>query len=236
MIKKKCEPSKLKIKLDNRGAVAGKKRKTNKKHKNRPDKTVSDKQIQEYAEKHQLTPPAPTHLTIKPWVFKGNKGVDPKLHTPEIKMEAFIQYCAHIAKGKDKRSWYFEHPEITLTWQTMETYIANDKEGLFNSAHVETACAHGYRYWEQFVEDATKMAVAHDTNAMAMLMRNKFRWDRPEQGSNDTKAQVHVLLEAMKKNPARDPNTIDIPNAEVEHKTQEPIEETQTENTEPTEL
>lgn len=210
--------------------MSGKGKKKKKKVKNRPDMSVSDKQIAEYVQRHQLTPATPQYEATKPWRWKGVESCNIKLHTPEIKLEAFKQYCEHISRGKAKQSWSFEHPDITLTWQTMETYIANDKDGVFNTALIDDAVTRGYRYWEQFVEDATKMAVAHDTNAMAMLMRNKFRWDRPDHTTNDTKAQVHVLVEAMKMAPTKEPTTIDIPNPEIEHKEQEAV--TEPENTE----
>ena len=45
----------------------------------------------------------------------GNKnGI--KLKDPDIRRIAYQSYCDHLAKGKSKRSWYFEHPELTCTW------------------------------------------------------------------------------------------------------------------------
>ena len=52
----------------------------------------------------------------------GNKR-GTKLKDPNIRQQAYEQYCAHLAKGKSKRSWCFEHPELTCTWETMEKYL-----------------------------------------------------------------------------------------------------------------
>ena len=53
-----------------------------------------------------------------------------KLTNDTIKAEAYKQYCAHLAKGKKKRTWRFKHPDVSLTWETMEKYI---KEALLHS-------------------------------------------------------------------------------------------------------
>ncbi len=49
-----------------------------------------------------------------------------KLKTPELKAEAYRQYCAHIAEGYSKENFWFEHPDLTITWETVETYIKKE--------------------------------------------------------------------------------------------------------------
>ena len=74
-----------------------------------------------------------------------------KLKDPTIRQEAYSQYCEHLANGKSKKSWYFEHPEFSCTWQTMEEYMKNEAE--FNPLHRQIAESKGYSKWEQIVED-----------------------------------------------------------------------------------
>lgn len=117
-------------------------------------------------------------------INKGNKFAK-KLKTSELKKMAYDQYCAHIATGKAKKSWYFEHPDLTLTWQTMEKYISEDNE--FNPLQKEVAVCKGYQLWEQVVADSAK-GINKDANtaSLQMVMRNKFGWDRENTGQKDS--------------------------------------------------
>lgn len=126
---------------------------------------------------------------------KGNQN-NKKLTTSDLKRDAYEQYCAHLAKGKSKRSWTFKHPELMLTWETMEKYIANDPE--FDPIKKELALADGYLAWEQVAEDSAK-GVNKDANtaSLQMVMRNKFGWDKNEDRKDREgfKPQVAKLLE-----------------------------------------
>lgn len=110
-----------------------------------------------------------------------------KLTTDELKLQVFDSYLSHIAKGKSKKSWWFENDEITLTWQSMDTYIKNEP-GIFSSLQIECAKSKGYNIWEQVVEDSAK-GINKDANtaSLQMLMRNKYEWDKhePEPKSNN---------------------------------------------------
>ena len=62
--------------------------------------------------------------------MKENKGGAPlgdkngtKLKDLDVRQEAHQQYCKHLALGLSKRSWYFTHPQLTCTWETMEKYL-----------------------------------------------------------------------------------------------------------------
>lgn len=113
-----------------------------------------------------------------------------KLANQELKEEAFRQYLAHLALGKSKKSWYFEHPELTLTWQTMDTYI-RDEPQVFNSLKIECAKCKGYQVWEQVAEDSAK-GINKDANtaSLQMVMRNKFGWDKEENDSRNSKGTL----------------------------------------------
>lgn len=108
----------------------------------------------------------------------GNqRGV--KLKDPDIKQEAYKQYCTHLAKGKSKRSWCFEHPELTCTHKTFEKYLLDESE--FPPEQQEIAESKGYAIWETIVESsATGENKKANTASLQMVMRNKFGWDKQE--------------------------------------------------------
>lgn len=110
---------------------------------------------------------------------KGNKHAV-KLKTPELKKAAYDSYCAHLAKGKNKKSWYFEHPDLMLTWQTMEKYIS-EEPNVFNPLQKEMAWSKGYQHWEGVVEASAEGTNKEaNTASLQMLMRNKYGWDKQE--------------------------------------------------------
>lgn len=116
---------------------------------------------------------------------KGKKNGQ-KLKTPELKKLAYDSYCKHIAEGRVKKSWYFEHPDLTLTWQTMETYIAKDPSS-FNPLKKEVAFSKGYQRWENVVnESAEGQNKNANTATLQMLMRNKYGWDKEKDAHKDT--------------------------------------------------
>ncbi len=107
--------------------------------------------------------------------FENKNGV--KLKDPEVRQLAYSQYCEHLSKGKSKKSWYFQHPELRCTWETMEKYLLNEVE--FDPTHKQIALAKGYGFWESVVEDsAIGKNDKANTASLQMLMRNKFGWDR----------------------------------------------------------
>jgi hypothetical protein len=116
--------------------------------------------------------------------IEGNQEAK-KLKTDELKRDAYDQYCAHLAKGKSKRSWYFQHPSLSLTWETMEKYIKEDTS-VFDPTQKKHAEAQGFAKWEQVVEDSA-IGQNKDANvaALQMLMRNKYKWDRHDQVHED---------------------------------------------------
>jgi hypothetical protein len=115
--------------------------------------------------------------------LKNKEGAQPHnqnglaIKDKKLRQEAYRQYCAHLAQGKSKKSWYFEHSELTCTWETMEKYIANEVE--FDPLQKKIAEASGYGRWEGVVEDsAIGRNKDANTASLQMLMRNKFGWDK----------------------------------------------------------
>lgn len=127
---------------------------------------------------------------------KGNQHAK-KLTSIELKQQAYREYCDHLAKGKDRRGWYFEHADLTLTSQTLEVYIQNEPD-VFKPIQKQLALSKGFQKWEAVVEE-----VADGTNkegnvaALQMLMRNKFGWDKQEdkKDAENFKPNASKLLE-----------------------------------------
>lgn len=121
--------------------------------------------------------------------FLGNTYAK-KLKSPELKTEAYKSYCEHLAKGKSKKSWYFEHPEVSLLWHTMEKYIEAEPE-VFDPLKKEIAWAKGYQYWESVAEHSAEgINEKANTASLQMVMRNKFGWDKENNESKESKATL----------------------------------------------
>ena len=102
-----------------------------------------------------------------------------KLNTNEQMKCVYESYCDHLSKGKVKKSWWFDDGSLTLTWETMEKYLANEPHN-FDPLKKEVAVAKGMSYWENVVEEKAKGKNKDaDTAALQMVMRNKYGWDKP---------------------------------------------------------
>lgn len=122
---------------------------------------------------------------------KGHK-VNQKLTTDELKRQAFDSYLAHLSKGKSKKSWWFEHPELNLTWETMDKYI-REEPNIFDPIKIIQAKSKGYEVWEGVVEDSASGKNKNaNTASLQMLMRNKFGWDKED---HSTKSSNETLVE-----------------------------------------
>jgi hypothetical protein len=123
-----------------------------------------------------------------------------KLKTDDLKLEAYKQYCQWISEGNSKEAWWFEHPELTINWQTMENYIKNDPVVL-KPLYKAIAEAKSYAYW---LELGRKMMVCEIEKCQPaiyqMFMRNKFKWDKDtekklESLETDVRRLLHRLEE-----------------------------------------
>ncbi len=124
---------------------------------------------------------------------KGNNN-GAKLKTEELKKEAYAQYCAHLAKGKSKKSWCFEHPNLTLTWESMERYIKED-EMVFDPLQKKVAEIKGYNKWEEIAELSAQGKNKANTASLQMVMRNKFGWDKETQIHHTVETEAQKLWE-----------------------------------------
>ena len=128
---------------------------------------------------------------------KGNQnGV--KIKDPEVRQEAYRQYCEYISKGNSKEAWVFDHPELTLTHKTMEKYIhANPIE--FPSIHKERAEAKSFEHWCELGKQMMLGRIEKCQPAIfQMFMRNKFGWDK-ETKQEAEKCSADDILDAIRK-------------------------------------
>jgi len=128
----------------------------------------------------------------------GNKYAV-KLNSDELKQLAYKSYCDHIAQGKTHKSWYFEHDDLTLSWQSMESYIKNEPQ-VFNSKHKQVAEAKGLESW---VKEGREMMTSEKRCQPAiyqMMMRNIHGWDKesPDEAKDKFVKESRILDEVFK--------------------------------------
>jgi hypothetical protein len=135
--------------------------------------------------------------------FAEGNQLAKKLTTSELKEEAYRQYCEHVAEGWPKESWYFEHPDLTLTWQTMETYIKNEPD-VFKSNLMNLAKAKRYRHWFGEGKTLMKGGYAHGSPVVwQTIMRNMFKeqkWDVKELEQPQTASEETTVIIAKMEN------------------------------------
>lgn len=131
---------------------------------------------------------------------KGNtNGL--KLKDPDVRKEAYKQFCEWLSKGKSPRSFTFEKEALRCTGQTIDSYIKEDPIE-FPPIHRQMALCKGYARWEQVVEDsAIGINKEANTASLQMLMRNKFDWDKkePDEDKYTQTEPVKVVLDEMGK-------------------------------------
>jgi hypothetical protein len=132
----------------------------------------------------------------------GNKhGL--KLKDLEVRQQAYIQYCAHIASGMPKESFVFDHREHSVTWETMDRYI-KENPCEFPAILMQIARAKRYEFWLQ--EGISLMRGLYKGGSPVVwqtIMRNMFKaegWDR-EQVARDQKPHVEQLAAAIRNEP-----------------------------------
>lgn len=141
--------------------------------------------------------------------FQKGHTTNVKLHTPELKQEAFRQYCNHIAKGRPKKAWRLKKLGFTLTWETMEKYIKEDPD-TFDPSHKKEAEADSLERWFTVLEEiATGDNPKGNVAATQVIMRNMHKWDAKDHrdDDDDTSAQLanERLLEQLSKLQKKEP-------------------------------
>lgn len=136
--------------------------------------------------------------------FAEGNQISKKLTTPELKEEAYRQYCQHLSEGWPKEAFFFDHEELQITWKTMDKYIRENPAD-FPSIKMETAQAKRYKHWLTEGQTLMKGGYQHGSPVVwQTFMRNMFKdlkWDQKEldQDSNrpseDFKAKLHSIKE-----------------------------------------
>ncbi len=117
-----------------------------------------------------------------------------KLKEPDIRKQAYNQYCAWIAKGEPKEAWTFRHPELSCTYKTMEKYIKENPLE-FPPLQKELAESESYSTWFGMGKEMMLGRVDKCQPAIyQMIMRNKFGWDKPDKTENSTTQPLVVEL------------------------------------------
>jgi hypothetical protein len=137
--------------------------------------------------------------THKPHAMPGNKnGV--KLKDPDVRQEAFRQYCSHLASGYPKESFFFNHPIHSVTWETMDRYIA-EHPSEFPPFLIKQAKAARYKHWlDKGIGLMEGKFKGGSPVVWQTIMRNIFRsegWDRETIAENN-RSHVERLAESIR--------------------------------------
>lgn len=112
----------------------------------------------------------------------GNKyGL--KLKDPNVRQEAFKQYCEHLASGYPREAFFFEHPVHSVCWETIEKYIEENPQE-FPPIKIKQAMARRYRHWldkgRSLMEGKFR---GGSPTVWTVCMRNLFKdigWDKED--------------------------------------------------------
>lgn len=142
----------------------------------------------------------------------GNKR-GTKLKDASVRQEAYRQYCEHIASGMPKEAFFFDHPTHSVSWATMDRYIAESPTE-FEPILMEKAKAARYKHW---IGEGLQLMKGRYRNGSPVvwqtIMRNIFRsqgWDR-EQISETNRSHVQRLAESIRGNFISETETSDCP-------------------------
>lgn len=131
---------------------------------------------------------------------KGNKIADKfkKLKELDLCQEAYKSYCDHLASGKMKESWYFDHPKLQMVWKTLQKHIREHPD-VFPAVQAEIAYNKGYQKWEAVAAgsaEGEKKYEKANTASLQMIMRNKYGWDKKTE-DEDTALKAKSNLETL---------------------------------------
>lgn len=139
---------------------------------------------------------------------KGIGGGEPgnkrglKLKDPDVRQEAFKQYCDHLASGYPKEAFYFDHPIHSVTWETMDKYIEENPTE-FPSDLVRRAKSARYKHW---LDEGNLLMKGKYRNGSPVvwqtIMRNIFKaegWDANTKETPKPSEQVHFAIAEAKK-------------------------------------
>lgn len=126
-----------------------------------------------------------------------------KLTNDELKREAYKQYCEHIAKGYPQDAWYFEHPDVSICAETLESYFKREPEkcvpgGVFDPENKKIARCKNMMGWFDVLSGSAK-GTNKEANvaSLQMIMRNVHGWDKidrePTKPPQEFDGQLNVI-------------------------------------------
>ena len=122
-----------------------------------------------------------------------------KLKSPEVRKEAYRQYCEYISGGGTKEAWTFEHPDLTCTHKTIEKYMRENPLE-FPPIHMDMAESKSYEHWLGLGKQMMLGRIEKCQPAIfQMFMRNKFDWDK-DQTDEVAECAADKILDAIRKN------------------------------------
>ncbi|NJL54133.1 hypothetical protein HC928_02455 [bacterium] len=137
-----------------------------------------------------------TKRKANPTPLKGNKS-GTKIKDPELRQEAYRQYCAHLSKGFSKQGWKFVHPHDplkSLTHRTMERYLSENPTE-FPPILKEMAEADSFRIFEEHGLRLMRGEYKGGSpETWKTIMRNKFGWDKEDKGGGQSYQPLVVQL------------------------------------------
>lgn len=123
------------------------------------------------------------------------------LTAEELIVEAYADYCDHIAHGYPKEAWGFYRDDVSVSKVTMERYIKLHPE-LCPIVLLENAQASNYKVWFSVVADSARGDnLKANTTSLGMIMRNIHDWDKKvekEDRTDEVLSRFDAYLESAK--------------------------------------
>jgi len=109
----------------------------------------------------------------------------------DLRRKAFFSYMDHIADGYCLDSWHYSDDKGNfLSYKAMQTWMKDNPEE-FPPEYLQQAKSIAKRDWETEVYDSAKGRNKDaNTASLQMVMRNKFGWDKQEEGKKEVNPEV----------------------------------------------
>lgn len=133
--------------------------------------------------------------------FKKGNRAGLAVKGKEARQEAYKQYCDHISAGKPKQAFYFDHPEYSACWETMDKYLQDISE--FDPNLMKKAKATRYLRWFNRGENLVDGKVKGNPSPQAWqtIMRNMFKeykWDQEVTQVTFTRTAADDIADALR--------------------------------------
>lgn len=138
------------------------------------------------------------------------------LKDPEVRQEAYRQYCKHLSEGWPKQAFFFKHPKHSVCYKTLDRYIRENPDE-FPAILMEEAQAARFKYWLNEGKNLIQGVYPRGSPVVwQTVMRNIFRdigWDQEkidEKLENEREHFKEVIRLISAKQKEKEENTIQI--------------------------